>query len=964
MEFLGREAELAAFARRLERATDGEGSIVLVYGEPGIGKSRFMRRVAELAADRGATTASGRWYEAAHVPAYVGFLESFRQLLNVDPKRLGHLLDLNDPHVRELARLGPEIATALGLVNEAQIADDPDPYGLWCGVDLLLEAVCGTSAPVVLTLDDTQWADPGSLELLAFIRRNIANLPLVILVGYRGNAYDSELPVAPPGGDLEEIGLTGFHWEEVRTLAEGVVGSPVDEPVARSICDYTSGNPLFVEEMSRRLASALDPAHGLAPGRLEELLRKDLPKSIRTFMTERLFSLSAETQYLLQLAACFGRNFDLLLIKEIADLEEPALSAILEEGLETGVINETDPGQFAFTHPLMREVSYAAIAPANRIAIHERVALALEVHYGETAARHAREIANHLISAGGLADPSKTLRYCTMGARQARVLFASEEMHRLAGAAIGALERMPIQAPRLMASLLLEKAYAHTVLGHPDEAISAYRKALRIYNELDDAEGAVDCNRWLATTLARYGRWEEASALTTEALAAAEEVRSHAYLALAGVHAFAAMASGRFEEAGVWSDKLLELSFDEETKAVAHHVAAAHNSYGVGDPKIALHHFEASRAYFLSTVRDGTAAQVAADQAVALYLLGHVEESIKAYDFGRDLAERTNRITAMAELCAYEVVLETHRGNWPAVREAADRWQAMTSGMGGSTIYGQLVEHALALQRQWRDGPAIDMDALRAPIPLRSEPLQAYLFAEQGQTERAAELVKSIKGLVPIDGRGFFWLSGALPLAATQIALRDKAVEEWLPGLQRYTGCAFDWFHVDIEVGRIYALLENWERAEESFQKATAQCDADGLRSFSGIAHYHYGVMLLERRERNHRKQGLAEVEYARDVFSEIGMDYLAAKAQQALPKALSGRAPGRNPGNLTTREWEILSQLAKGRTNVEISDVLVISRRTVEYHLQNIYGKIAVKSRAAAIAWLAKQSTLETTAS
>ena len=119
-------------------------------------------------------------------------------------------------------------------------------------------------------------------------------------------------------------------------------------------------------------------------------------------MAGRISALSSECHYLLQLAACVGRNFDLLLLEEIANFERAELSTILSEATSTAVIEEVAPGVLAFSHPLLREVIYAGIPVANRLAIHAGVALALERSYGAAATRHAREVANHLISRGGL----------------------------------------------------------------------------------------------------------------------------------------------------------------------------------------------------------------------------------------------------------------------------------------------------------------------------------------------------------------------------------------------------------------------------------------------------------------------------------------------------------------------------------------------------------------------------------
>ena len=216
-------------------------------------------------------------------------------------------------------------------------------------------------------------------------------------------------------------------------------------------------------------------------------------------------------------------------------------------------------------------------------------------------------------------------------------------------------------------------------------------------------------------------------------------------------------------------------------------------------------------------------------------------------------------------------------------------------------------------------------------------------------------ILNAIKGLLPSDGRGLFWLSIALPLTAALVTLRDKSVAEWLGGLQRYSGGMFDWHCVDIELGRAHALLEDWAAAEAALVRSIERCEENGQRCFLAVAQYYYGMMLLERREGEDRRRGLALVEQSAASFGELGMDYMRGSATRLVPKRRSGQTNGDIPGDLTAREWEILALLAEGHSNQEISELIFLSRRTVEYHLQNIYRKLDVKSRAAAIAWLSK---------
>ena len=925
--------------------------------ELGVGKTWLVQRCAEIAAERGCTVAKGTWYESPLVPAYVGFQECLAQLLKAQPQLLQGGLDLDDPHVRELATLGPEIAAALGL-DDASPVDAEDQYGLWRGVWLLLEAACAAGPPVVLVLDDVQWADASSLDLLLFICQKANELPLIILGAVRGTVAQPDDSIkraltALRSSNLTEIELTGLGWEDTRALIEDVLGTPVAVTSAQELCEFTKGNPLFIEEIGRQLAST-----GMAlqtPAGLGEALRQGLPHNVRDIMAGRLSALSSECNYLLQLAACVGRNFDLLLLEEIASFERAELSSILSEATTAAVIEEVSPGVLAFSHPLLREVIYADIPAANRLAIHAGVALALERSHGARATRHAREIANHLISAGRLADPGRTANYCGLGARQARALFAPDEMRRLAQAGIAAVERLSFDAPRFRARLLLDEGYAETMLGHPDEALVAYRAALAIYQALEDEEGQIDSSRWIATTLLRYGRWDEAAAVTEQALASLPAARTTPYVSLAGAHAMAAIVRGRFEEAATWAEKLQDLRFDAETNAIAHHVAAQHHSWGIGDPEAAMQNYDECRANFVEIGHSGTASQIAADQAVTAYLLGKVERSREAWEEGVVLAERTSRLTTVAELCSYRTLVLTQEGDWTAAVAEAKQLRALSAQMGGSTMYGQGAQRAIALQHIWRHGPANTEDLLEDGKSLRNEPLQALLLAESGDRSGAISIVNAIKKLIPADGRGLFWLSIALPLAATLVTLRDKSVAQWLEALQRYSGGMFDWHCVDIELGRAHTLLEDWPAAEASFVRSMERCEENGQRCFLAVAQYQYGVMLLERRDGDDRKRGLALAEQAATSFAELGMNYMRDKTERLLPRRRADRSNGDIPGDLTAREWEILGLLAEGHSNLEISELVFLSRRTVEFHLQNIYGKLNVNSRAAAIAWLAR---------
>ncbi|MEX1255402.1 MAG: AAA family ATPase [Dehalococcoidia bacterium] len=958
IEFVGREKELCQLHERLQEAVAGQGGVALVRGEVGVGKTRLLRQFARSAAGEGVVLTEGNWYESQQTPAYVGFRECLLQLVAQNAVR--RTIRPESPYVRDLARLDPEFARLLG-VEPDRLGDSDEPYRLWQGVSLLLKAAA-RAAPTIVVLDDLQWADQGSLELLGFLGRDVGETRLLILAAYREDDVADDHPLLKSIWSLRQarslsvINLRGLNSTEVRSMAESVSGSRVDDPVLDSLYELTQGNPLFVEEMMRDLVSREVMSSTHAPESMVALLGKQVPEGIREVMARRLSVLSSECQYFVQLAACVGRHFDFSLIGQVGDLGQPALLALTQEATLASIVEESAPGLFFFSHPLMREVVYNAMTAPSKIATHQRVAIALEAQYGATAAAHSQEIANHLVSAGSLADPRQTLTYCVEGARQARALFAFDEARRLASAGLGALERVGTDLPRLRAALLLQLGYAESVSGLPDDGLQRYRDALAIYEAQGDDEGRTDAYRWITTVLLRHGRWGEAFAAAGDGLATAAERPTHAFVGLASAYALALLVVGQTTKAALWAQKIVPLGFDDETRAVVHHALAGQHSWGIEDPEEATAHFEQARRLFLKEGRDATSAQLALDHAVASYFRGEVQTSLDAMSESERLGGATNRVSVMADLAAFRSVVYVHQGQWERAHEAWERWESLRSSLGGSTIYGQLAERAAALERFWKQGPDGAAELLHASFPMHTESLRAYLQVEQGaDREEALRRIDELACSVPA-GRGLFWLSSVLPLESARSTLCDTQ-STFTEGIERHSGYLLDWFLVDLELGRSALCRQRWEEADQHFRKATGICQEAGLRGFLGQVHMHHGLMFLGRRATGDRRRGGELLEQAGALFTELGLDYLKANLDAVLARPSRGRPYSQGPAGLTQREQAVLGQVAKGLSNRRIAEALYISEKTVERHLENCYQKMGVANRAGAITWLTKNN-------
>ncbi len=953
--FVGRTTELSQLEQLLEQAQAGSGSVALVSGSLGIGKTRLVEELCERSERSGAVTVKGAWYESNEIPAYLGIAEALAPLMTA---AVAASLDRRSPYVRALANLGPEFAAVLGGHTPPGRSQPDEQHRLWRGVAMLLQAAA-QSAPTLVALDDLQWSDKGSLDLLSYLGREIKAQRVLIVVCYREEDVPPDHPVHRLIADLarqralEHLRLDGLSKDEIGALLAFIAKSDVAAEFVDVLYDQTEGNPLFLEELVR---------HVLPEGksRTKDVIRAselEVPQGLKEIIGRRLSALSPPCRTLVEVAAVIGRDFEWPVAQIACELSTPDLHPVLDEATQASVIRELGPGRFTFAHPIMRAVAYGQIAPAERVVRHLRVAKAIETAYCGSVEGHVRDIARHLSAAGDIADPAMTVDYALRGARQARALFAFEEGAELLICGLRCLDRVPRSQdePGKRDPLLLELAYAESALGHADEAIGIYRELLARYEALDDQPGATDVRRWLAGCLLQYGRPAEALAVTREGLAKTAEERSYAYVSLVGSHAVALLFNGAVAEAGPWIEKLQELAFDDELRAVANHAAGAWHGWGTGDRTYAAACFQKAQELFTRHGFDGTAAQAASDHAVTAHFLGEFQESAEAEVQCEKLAGDVGRLSVLADLHAFRSLVRLQKGNLQESQVERERWREGIAALGGATIYGQLARRAEALEALWRRGPRAALGLLDTSF-LLNPPLMAPLLAEAGDHDGAARILGFLTKTLPTNGRGLLWLAAALPISSALCGLRRDEAADWHDALDAYGGCLFDWFLVDIELGRIDAFMERWDEAERHFSRAQQLCLERGFRPFLGQVYYHRALMLLARRAPGDRRIAVSLLEDADQLFEGLGLEYLQANVRAALSRPLRGRPSSSQRAGLTERELAVLALLAEGRSNHEIASELFVTDKTVEHHLAGIYGKLAVNGRAAAVARALKE--------
>src|SRR4051794_39354412 len=373
--FVGRAEELRRLEPLVARAAHGGRQVVLLGGEPGIGKSRLARELAVAAHARGATVLQGRCDEDLRMP-YQPFVEA-----------LGHLVDhaadaVLDRHVAEhggeLARLIPALARRRPDTPAPRAADgDTERYLLFSAAVGLLNAE-QSQRPVILFLDDIQWADTPTLLLLRHLVASDLRLRVTIIATFRSTELDDEHPLAKLLADLHRepdvtrIDLGGLDAAAVSELARAASGRDLDAAAldaAHTLQRRTSGNAFFVTEMLR---------HG-------DDLGATVPGSVRDVLERRLQRLGDAVREPLAAAAVIGQEFDLELVGRMVDQDVDAVIEAVDAAAEAAlVVAPRHPGdRYAFAHGLIVTTLYDGLGPARRARMHRRAATALEELSGE-----------------------------------------------------------------------------------------------------------------------------------------------------------------------------------------------------------------------------------------------------------------------------------------------------------------------------------------------------------------------------------------------------------------------------------------------------------------------------------------------------------------------------------------------------------------------------------------------------
>jgi class 3 adenylate cyclase/tetratricopeptide (TPR) repeat protein len=481
---VGRQAEISAIAAARRRVAGGGGcEAMLISGEAGLGKTTLAAESARAAFEEGWCVLFGHCEEDLATP-YQLFAEALAHFVaHASEEQL--LADV-DQHRGELARLVPALVSRIPGISPSKATDaDTERYLLFAAVVGLL-ATLSRSQPVILVLDDLQWADKGSLLLLRHVAAAEQAVRVLVLGTYRDAGLSGTHPLTATlaalhrQSRLSRIELTGLDDADVVALLEAANGHTLDDAgiaLAHAVHRETDGNPFFVTEVLRHL-SEIGAIYRDATGRwtaASTLEQMALPASVRVVIGARVGRLGKNAERLLSVAAVIGRDFDLDLLARATETSEDELLDVLDAAAAVALVRELPDmaGRYNFSHALIQHTLYVDLGPTRRARAHWRVAEALEELCGDRPGARAGELARHWSHATQPGAVAKAIRYSREAADAALEALAPHDALRYYAQALALSGKVGDPDPILSLDLTIGLGTAQRQTGDP-----AYRGTL------------------------------------------------------------------------------------------------------------------------------------------------------------------------------------------------------------------------------------------------------------------------------------------------------------------------------------------------------------------------------------------------------------------------------------------------------------------------------------------------------
>jgi len=489
---VGRATEQAQLRQRWADAQQSRAQLVLVSGEPGVGKTRLATELVDFARETGATVLRGGCYEFEATTPYLPFVEAFREWTHWQSAETLKAVVNGTP---QIVKLAPEIETrGGGAPASVALSSSEERLRLFDNAGRFLESLAADNG-LLIFIDDLHWADQGTLSLLHYLARQLRHRRVLFLATYRETELDRTHPLSAALVDWNRerlavrVSLARLPRAATAELLCALFGvERISDELVDALYKETEGNPFFVEEVIKALIEQGEIYREGDAWSRKATSELSIPQSVKEAIGRRLTRLSTATVDVLRTSAALGKHFAFRDLAVVSDAGEDALLDALDEASaaqlvrphKSDVLLAADEG-FVFTHDKIREVLYEELNPIRRRRLHQRIGEALEKLHAQSidaeadhrAAAITQDLAHHFTLAG---DLQRSMTYARRAARHAEGVFAHDE-------ALKFLEQSRESAEALNRDEAIYEidvaiGYIQELRGFHAEAVASYERAL------------------------------------------------------------------------------------------------------------------------------------------------------------------------------------------------------------------------------------------------------------------------------------------------------------------------------------------------------------------------------------------------------------------------------------------------------------------------------------------------------
>ncbi len=979
---VGRASAVQAIGRRLDLVRGGNGQVVVLAGEAGLGKSRLAAEVKRMATLDNWLILQGNCFEPDGALPYAPFLDLLRAFCSTRSNE--ELAREFGPSAWGPAKLLPELSVLVHELTPAlAVEPEQEKRHLFQALGQFFIRLA-TAQPLILILEDLHWSDDTSLELVLHLARRIAAEPILLLLTYRSDELHARLSRFLAELDRRrlavELLLTPLTLSEVDAMLRAIfdLQGPVRIELLEALYELTEGNPFFIEEVCKSLVAAGDIF--VSPGQLDRkpLGELHIPRTVQEAVGRRSEQLSEGARQVLVKASVAGRRFDFALLQALTLYSERELLQHIQALIGAQLVVEESAERFAFRHALTREAVYWSLLARERKSLHQAIGETLERLYTVSLEAHLSDLAYHFFEAGLWA---KAFEYSQRAGEKARALYAPSEAIEHFTRALEAARQLAMPA---VWQVYRARGQTYETVGEFERAQTDLEAVLQISRASEDRDvewqALLDLGfLWAARDYAKTGQYFRQA------------------LALARTMTDPAMLGRTLNRVGNW-----HANADQPLEALRHHQEALdifeelHDRPGLAETLDLMGltmsmngDWAQSQVYYRQAIalfrelndQRGLASALAilAEQALSFYsqfmpemaippaqALAHAQESVK---LAHEIGWRSGEAYALIVLGGlwesqgeYARALSLVQAGLELAQQIEHR-QWMTIGhlnLGG--IYLSLLAFDMA-QEHLEQGLALAQETHSVNFVWQCALALALACILRNDLARAAEVLDATSS-PGVENRTFAhrlygYTRAELALAqgdTTQaLDILDKLIAS-VPNATAQTVIPRLWK----SRGEVLMALGRLSEAETVLLAAFKSVAARDMHPLE--LEYRIPLVQVYRRQRR-RDQAEAEFEAARTMIEELAAkipdEALHTQFREralaripALPPPSSLRAAKKEFGGLTARERQVAALIAQGKSNREIAAALVVGERTVETHVENILSKLGFDSRTQIAAW------------